>query len=385
MKIQIKGLLTCFFLLISISVWGQQDTIIVGYGETFETIANRYGIKMNELRAANQGKEQCYAGMRIVVPRPYESPVGDSDVTSAVIMYADSLLVAAKDKSAARKYKQAIRIYNKVIAMNVRTPYAYAGRGECHFGLKKYKKAKADLEKAIYSNELAEVEKNWCEEALEDVKDEIRAKRKRRSEAWANVGLAFASAAAYTSAAYMAAEQSRIQNQYYQNNIQSTSYAGPQWSQEAATAQLNQMTQQTLLQAQQTRNRTDQAFKEQIEWMGEFSKRNGRSPNEYEIDQWYAANYPDLLESRILARGKMNSNSDQESESINKKEKTPKGKKLCKACNGEGSFVRNDGSIATYGQSSKKKCPTCGYEYWNGTFHRHENCKYCHGTGYVDY
>jgi hypothetical protein len=83
-------------------------------------------------------------------------------------------------------------------------------------------------------------------------------------------------------------------------------------------AQLNQMTNQMMLQVQQSKERMENAFREQLAWMGEFSKENGRQPTEYEIDQWYATHYPDLLESRIMARANMNSEDsepeDQENE-----------------------------------------------------------------------
>lgn len=76
------------------------------------------------------------------------------------------------------------------------------------------------------------------------------------------------------------------------------------------------------------------------------------------------------------------SSSSNTSTSSSRSSSSKKTSHRCSACNGSGSIVRNDGSVATYGQSFKKKCPTCGYLYWNDTFHRHETCKVCHGKGY---
>lgn len=326
MKSLCRFLFDLIVLLIAIPMMGQQRTIIVGSGETFETIANKYGVGLAELQKANPRKTVCYTGMEITLPAPNESPVGESGITSVVILQADSLLLEAKGLSASGEYNKAIKLYNKVIDMNVRVPYAYAGRGECYFGLKKFKKAKNDLLVAINSNQLAKVEKEWCEEALVDVDNEIEARRQRRSKVWANIGLTFAAAAAVTASAYAASEQSRMQNQQYQNtmptsyNPTSTSRSDQVVAQSNArinqimaqgNAQLNQMTNRMMLQVQQSKERLNNAFKEQLAWMGDFSRKNGRQPTEYEIDQWYATHYPDLLESRIMARAKMNSNNSE--------------------------------------------------------------------------
>lgn len=314
------------FLLIATTLSAQQQTITVGAGETFESIANRYGLTLEELLEANPGKYECYAGMKIIVPSPYESPVGNKDISSVVILHADSLLLAAKAKSSNGAYRKAIKTYNKVLAMKVRDPYAYAGRGECYFNLKKYKKAKKDLTQAIYSHKLATIEKEWCESALEDINDALLAKRERRKEVWANIGLTFATAAALTATAYMASEQSKAQKQYYRssmpyrtsgsmdraNQIIAHSDANINMMMARNNAQLNMMTQQTIRQVQQAKERMNQAFRDQIEWAGEFNKEHGRYPTEYEIDQWYSVHYPDLLESRILARGKMTSTESSE-------------------------------------------------------------------------
>ena len=219
MKNILRVFLTLLILLMAIPMEGQQKTIIVGYGESFETIATKYGISIKELQSANPDKDECFAGMEIVVPQPQTSPIGETGITSVVILRADSLLIEAKRLSGNGQYKKAIKIYNNVLDMDVRTPYAYAGRGECYFNLKKYKKARADLKQAIYSDQLADYEKGWCEDALEDVDKAIRVKRERRKEAWANIGLSFAALTAVAATTYVASEQSKMQNRNYQNTM----------------------------------------------------------------------------------------------------------------------------------------------------------------------
>ncbi len=223
--------------------------------------------------------------------------------------------------------------------MKVRTPYAYSGRGECYYNLKNYKSAKKDLLTAINSGQLAMIEKDWCEDALEDVEKELQAKRERRAKVWSNIGLTFAAAAAVTAATYAASEQAKMQNQRFQNPVPRTN---PNLSQSDAaiaqttawekqwrannTAQLNQMTQNFLIQGKiqaeenskqyvenmaktreliqsQARMQTEFAFKKLNKWEEEFEKNAGRKPTEDEIDNYCKFNIPELYEARMQTRG----------------------------------------------------------------------------------
>lgn len=409
MKKILSIFLTLLILHVAIPVKGQQDTIIVGYGETFETIAVKYGISISELRAANSDKDDCFAGMKVIVPQPQRSPVGEAGITSVVILRADSLLIEAKSLIRNGQYKKAIRIYDNILDMNVRTPYAYAGRGECYFKLKKYKKAKENLNRAIYSGQLADVEQEWCEEALEDVNEAIRLKRERRNKVWANVGLSFAALSAAAATTYVAVEQSKMQSQSYQSTVptyygegsdhlrnadmiiaQSNAYNNQMRMRQ--TAQLNQMTQNMIVQAEQSKQRFFQAERELLEWSAEFEKNNGRYPTLYEQDQWYAAHYPDLMESRILARGKMASESEDTKEenkdndpretidtkTDNREKFTTRysSGKQCVSCLGSGQCKTCDGRgfyYSPYRLSEKVLCPNCDSNH-NGV------CSHCHGT-----
>ena len=409
MKVLHNYILILLFLIIAVSAKGQQN-VIVGYGETFESIANKYGISISELQAANPGKETCYAGMELIVPQPTVSPVGNSDVTSPVLWLADSLLLEAKSLNISGKNKKAIKLYNKILEMNVRTPYAYAGRGACYFSLKKYKKAKNDLRQAIYSDQLSPIERDWCEEALEDVEKEIQAKRERKSRIWGNIGLGLVAATAVAATAYVTSEQAKMQNQYYQNTmpayygegsdhlrnadrIIAQSNANVNQMRAQQTAQLNQMTQNMMTSFQQMKLRNEQAFREELKWKAEFNKTNGRYPTEYETDRWYEANYPDLLNNRILARGKMyeNMHPEEKNNDIDSGKASPtepktdysdkfttrySSGKQCTFCLGTGK-CKNCGGRGYYynplNLSQTVSCPNCDYNH-NGV------CSHCHGT-----
>lgn len=308
-------------LLSAITAVGQEETVVtVGYGETFETIATKYGVTVSDLLAANPGKAHCYAGQKIVVPHAVSSPVGHSGVYSPLIVESDSLLVLAKAKSSVGEYKEAIKIYNNVINLRVRRAYGFAGRGECYYNLKKYKKAQSDLGRAILTGQLATLEKDWCEEALEDIENEIREKRERRSRVWGQIGLAVASAAAMAATTYAAAEQSRAQNAYMRsqmpvgpayypgmgsNDIIAQSQARTNQIMAQGNAQLQQMTQATLLKVEQDRQHIFDTFQEQLNWSFEFNAKNGRYPTDAERDMWLYNNHRDLwmLEMQAKANG----------------------------------------------------------------------------------
>lgn len=215
-----------------------------------------------------------------------------------------------------------------------------------------------------------------------------------------NIGLAFASAAALTATAYIASEQNKMQNQYYQssmpsstsslysnrtNQILAQSDANIKRIMADGNAQLNMMTQQTMMRAQQTRQRMDQAFKDQMEWAGNFNKEKGRYPTEFEIDQWYSIHYPDLLQNRIMARGNMASNAsdleddnnnDGSSSTTSSNRSSSSYQKDCQFCYGLGDCRTCSGKGYYFNPlnlSQRLLCPNCKNH--NG------RCVHCNGTG----
>ena len=68
------------------------------------------------------------------------------------------------------------------------------------------------------------------------------------------------------------------------------------------------------------------------------------------------------------------------------REKSQKSRIKCSLCNGNGTYVRNDGSIPLYGGTDYKvRCNACGYEHYRSTNHRHVTCPQCNGKGYKEY
>lgn len=362
MKMNIRRILILALLLGVLSAQAQRDTIIVQQGDTFETIAIRYGITLNDLISANPGKRQCYTGMRLVVPQAERSPVGKSGVSSPLVIFSDSLLLQAKTLSTAGQYKAAIQLYDQVIDMEVRRAYGLAGRGECYYRLEKYKKAKADLQAAIHSEGMATQEKEWCSTALQEVEKGLSTKRDRQNRVWANIGLAVASTAAVAATAYAVSEQNKAQQAAYQgshpsgtrrsSSARSGSSAGhlersdqiiAQSQREIdqmlarGQAQMQMYNQQMVVEVQQAKRHIEEVNREQLRWAAEFNEKNGRYPTEAEMDRWLFENHRDIW--MLNAQAKADSGSGDNANSASE----------------ESSSSRSGGMSADYYVSSYKR------------------------------
>jgi len=385
------GLLAC------IEGWSQSSHTIQR-GETFELIAKRYNMPVGELMAANLDVDRCYAGMKLNIPEGRTISETITTVTSA----ENSLLDAASDYLKAGKYRKAASIYSDILK-NTQTAYAYYGRGISYFNREKYKSAMEDLRAAKNCPDCTDEIREHCKSLISEAESLREEQHRRRNQLWGGITLAVAQTAATI---YVASEQQKAQQAY--NNTSSSRYSGSSSSLSRtnaiiaqsdaninqmmanSNAQLNQMTQQMLLQAQMGKERMQESMNEELKWRGEFAKKYGREPTEYEVDQWYSSHYPDLLEYRIQARANNmrgeSDNSRESGESTSQQDRPQKSSHKCSACNGTGSIVRNDGTIPSYGAKGfMKKCSTCGDEYWSTTFHRHETCRICHGKGSKDY
>lgn len=394
-----KLLLTMIALLSMTIAVAQQTSHIVQRGETFELIAKRYNIALSELLDANPDEEGCYVGMQIVIPNTNKN-VGEISFLTPIEL---SKMEEADNYLKAGRYKKAASVYSKILK-NSRSADAYYGRGISYYNRSKYKSAIEDLETAMYCSDCTDAIKTHCSELIGKAKKLRKEQHNRRNNFWGQLtGVVVGTAAT----AYVASEQAKMQNHYYQNTMPVSSVGGNDHLNRAdqiiaqsnakinqmraqGTAQLNMMTQNAIIQVEQTKQRMDMAFKEEIKWRGEYTKNNGRQPTEYEVDQWYAANYPDLLESRIMARGKMFS----ESQEQDKKEKVAEdvrdktdykekfenryssgkdcvrclGSGQCQTCNGKGWYY------SSYDLSKAVSCPNCDRNH-NGI------CSHCHGTG----
>lgn len=375
-----------------------QTTHSVQRGETFELIAARYGLTVSELQQSNPDEPVCYTGLKLFIPEGKTQRVLVGPMTS----YETSLIEQASNLYKQGKYKKAASFYSDVLKTSS-SAVVYFGRGMCYYKRGKYKDAIKDLSLAMNAGDCTDEIMEQCEDILSSARSLRQQQKERRNEAWAKIGFAAASVAAVAATAYAVSEQNKAQQAYMnQYNVrggagssslsradaiiaQSNAYNAQMRAQ--GTAQLDMMTQNMMIHAEQAKQRLIQSEKELLEWSVEFEKTNGRYPTLYEKDQWYAAHYPDLMESRIMARGKMNSelqdDDDNKKEDIrietdySEKFKTrySSGKECvfclgsgnCKTCGGRGYYY------SSYNLSEKVLCPNCDYNH-NGV------CSHCHGT-----
>ena len=325
-----KGLLFTFLILGCCNVAFSQKQHTIQRGETYELIAKRYNITLDELMAVNPDEDGCFVGMVINIPE-------NSRINTQLGMSTRkdlSMLDDAANLVKSGKYKKATSVYSDVIKRSS-SASAYFGRGISYYNREKYKSAIQDFERAQNSADCTDEIRERCKELISNAESLRTEQHERRNSIWGNIAAVFASAAAMTATAYVASEQSKAQNPYnqpYMVNSTGTSHMSrsneiiaqsqTQVNQILARGnlQMQQMTQQTMIQAQVAKDRLQQSFKEQMEWASEFNEKNGRYPTEYEIDQWYSVHYPDLLESRIMARGQMNSSDSDSDEKETKDE-----------------------------------------------------------------
>lgn len=195
-----------FSLFAAISAAAQTITHNVRPGDTFESIAVKYDIAVNELMQANPHMPQCHVGARLVIPtsksqvatsqqpqknieQPAEKPIVHVAVTEQpapdpYMMIYDGLKLL-KDN----KYSKAKRLFTKALKIKD-IPEAYYYRGLCSYKKYKWKAAYRDFGIAKRSAELDEKMKADASELYTFTYNKHQEKVERRREKWAEFGAA---------------------------------------------------------------------------------------------------------------------------------------------------------------------------------------------------
>lgn len=175
-------------------------------GDTYATIAEKFGMTENELRHENPGKRHLYAGMTINIidynngrPRNIRRDSYDDRVDMGGYETADrdygtrsySLMDDPSFQEAQRleqmgKYKDAAKIYSKMIDQNPATPL-YFIRGVCYYQNKKWKNAISDFEYVMNSRDASDELLDECERYLESAHEQREIKRERNAATWAGI------------------------------------------------------------------------------------------------------------------------------------------------------------------------------------------------------
>lgn len=177
-------------------------------GDTYASIAEKFGMTENELRHENPGKRHLYAGMTINIidynnGRPtrnnsqrdrYDDRVdmGGYDTsdraygTTSYSLMDDPSFQEAQRLEQMGKYKEAAKIYSNMIDRNPATPL-YFIRGVCYYENKKWKNAIADFEYVMNSRDASNELLDECERYLESAHEQRQLKRERTATTWAGI------------------------------------------------------------------------------------------------------------------------------------------------------------------------------------------------------
>lgn len=204
-----------FSLFVAISAAAQTITHNVRPGDTFESIAAKYDIAVNELMQANPYMPQCHVGARLVIPTVQKSDAAQPSKSQVVTSQqpqknieqpADKPMVqvAVTEQPAPdpymmiydglkllkdNKYSKAKRLFTKALKIK-EIPEAYYYRGLCNYKKYKWKAAYRDFGIAKRSAELDEKMKADASELYAFTYSKHQEKVERRRERWAEFGAA---------------------------------------------------------------------------------------------------------------------------------------------------------------------------------------------------
>ena len=160
-------------------------------GDTYASIAEKFGMTENELRHKNPGKRHLYAGMNIDIidyyngrPRNIQRERYDDRVdmggyedsgraygTSSYALMDDPSFQEAQRLEQMGKYKDAAKIYSSMIDRNPSAPL-YFVRGVCYYQNKKWKNAIADFEHVMNARDASGELLDECERYLDSAHEQ---------------------------------------------------------------------------------------------------------------------------------------------------------------------------------------------------------------------
>ena len=179
--------------------FAQQTNHVIQRGETFELIARRYNISVNQLLAANPGVDQCFTGMKLNLPT-------EAKMSSRIYTITPQDLLQIEEASGYLKsgnYKKAVSAYSKAIENNP-SATLYFGRALSYYNREKYKSAINDFEMAMTRPDCSNEMKTKCEQLVNKARELREEQLARRNETWGGVAAFVVGAAAVTATAVMA-------------------------------------------------------------------------------------------------------------------------------------------------------------------------------------
>lgn len=189
-------------------------------GETIDYIASVYGTSVEAIRVANPGLTEFYIGMDIIIP--VDKPSGKLEEQKLSVQ--NSLFSEAESLRQKGKYKEAVKLYDK-IQIEGKTPLVvYYNRGKVQFERGKLNESITDLNYVVQND--SDGSYPGAENLLAEVKRQKEIKDAERQQMWANIGVALATTAHVAANVYVAHETEKAQRKSSGNNGVPKNYEG---------------------------------------------------------------------------------------------------------------------------------------------------------------
>lgn len=357
MKRLLTGILMLLFVMVA---QAQQVVHTVQRGETFELIARRYNIGLNELMAANPGEEECFVGMSLNIPNGSNK----SNHINIITPIEASQLERAADLIKEGQYKKATSLYSEVIKTSP-TASAYFGRGISFYNREKYKSAINDFESAINSSDCTSEMKEHCNRLIADA-EKLRAEQhERRNNLLGGLTAVVVGAAAVTATAAMSSNNSNM-------------YMPPS----KANGFQRDTSMDYLLDPRYT------IMEMERQDMAEYMQFKQNTGMDISFEQFRMLKYTPADSNSDANNSAIDSNSYSSGNSSSSGSYSPKqsSNRQCPQCHGTGRMEYNTNPTQYGGLNSnnyKVRCNECGKEFLKSWGHTHITCKICHGRGTI--
>lgn len=155
---------------------------IVDRGETWESIASRYGVPPEIIRRLNCGIPECYTGLELEVPI---MPVAQATPNASLKSLETTMLNHARKMMERKDYKGAIKQYSALIK-EFPSATAYYERAAAHYNNGKLKNSMKDLMRVIHSGKESAMYPD-AEELYVAISNELQEKRAERALMWGQI------------------------------------------------------------------------------------------------------------------------------------------------------------------------------------------------------
>ena len=371
--------LLLFVLFSSVSLFSQNTNIhCVERGETWESIAEKYGVDVNSLKSNNKEIDYLYLGIELAIPsRIVQTPDNSNASMPALPMTLKQTEFSNRLKGAIihitkDENKEARKILNDLIKKYPEyiTSDVYYYRAISSYYCEKYRAAEKDLVLALNDANFQGLRRDEAQQLLE------RTQQKRaeiHEQNGAIIGGLVAAAAA-TTAAVMASKQSTSAN--YSSNKPDFSNMSEADVKAYVNNSLSKMMvdtyQQVQIQMAQKNANVTSGF------IQSYRQIHGRNPSQEEIDQHLAMYWQMKNEATSRASSSSSSSSSDSNSSSSSSISKSNNRKMCKICAGLGDCKTCEGKGYFHNPYDWRKtvlCPNCESNH-NG------KCASCHGTGY---